>query len=56
MSQEIVGEKIEPQKLYDAVDFLLSLQASIIEFTVMRFLIDLLLGILGRCISVLKQY
>ncbi|KAK8468929.1 hypothetical protein PHAVU_006G156700 [Phaseolus vulgaris] len=27
MSQEIVGQKIEPQNLYDAVDFLLSLQS-----------------------------
>ncbi|XP_052735438.1 beta-amyrin synthase-like isoform X2 [Vigna angularis] len=27
MSEEIVGEKLEPQKLYDAVDFILSLQS-----------------------------
>ncbi|ESW12435.1 hypothetical protein PHAVU_008G112300 [Phaseolus vulgaris] len=54
MSLEIVGEKIETQNLYDAVDFLFSLQASITEFTVMSFLINSLLDIFDWCINVLK--
>jgi len=32
LPEEIVGEKLETERIYDSVDFLLSLQVSIINF------------------------
>jgi len=32
LPEEIVGEKLEPERLYDSVNFILSLQVSIIKF------------------------
>jgi beta-amyrin synthase len=38
---EIVGEKMEPERLYDSVNLLLSLQASTVNFIAIYFsLID----------------
>jgi len=40
LQEEIVGEKLEPERLYDAVNFILSLQVSILNFVVAHFSIS----------------
>jgi len=37
LPEEIVGEKLEPERMYDTVNFILSLQVSIIKFVVAHF-------------------
>jgi len=37
LPEEIVGEKLEPERLYDSVNFILSLQVSVIKNLVDTF-------------------
>jgi len=43
LPEEIVGEKLEPERLYDSVNFLLSLQVSVIKkwYTFQFYVINL---------------
>jgi len=40
LPQEIVGKNLEPERMYDSVNFILQLQVSIVKFVVAHFSIS----------------